>query len=377
MLRIQRALILELISVFLLLTNIVTGAVFVGSTLRFVNSGGSALGSALMLELLPKLLPIAVAFSLPFSWLASVAFCVGRWTSDHEVTALRAAGTHVRVLAVPVLALSALLAVGAMWFNGYIVPRTHREVRTNLSNLVPQFLSSLGGADRSISMKQGRLSFDRWENGVYYNIELDRRGPQGALQQKVIAREMRLDPQGGADGDPLDLNMILTGAVIMMPAQDGGWQVAANRDTMPMQMGQIEQVAATAIFNEVFGARRFLVRPKDMDATELAYVIARGGVKEGAEGNARVALNGRLSLGASVFFMGWFSLALLLAIGPPVRRVRDFMLCFVPSIFVFFPLYVAGPPLARRGVEPWLAMWLPNLVLGAAAMVLTLRAARR
>ena len=377
MLRIQRALTVELISIFVLLTNIVTGAVFVGSTLRFVSKGGSALGSALMLELLPKLLPIAVAFSLPFSWMAAVAFVIGRWSSDHEITALRASGIHVRVIAMPVLALSALLAVGGMWFNGYIVPRTHREVRTNLHNLVPQFLSSLGGADRSISMKQGRLSFDRWEDGVYFHVELDRRGEQGALEQKVLAREMRLDPRGGEDGEPLDLQMILTDAIIMLPAEDGGWAVQGRHDTMPMQLGQLEKVAATAIFNEVFGARRFMVRPKDMDITELAYVVARGGVKEGAANNARVALHGRLSLGASVFFMGWFSLAMLLALGPPVRRVRDFMLCFVPSILIFFPLYVAGPPLARRGIAPWTAMWLPNLILGAAAVLLSIRAARR
>ena len=362
---------------FVLLTNLVTGAVFVGSTLRFVSKGGSALGPTLMLELLPKLLPVAVAFSLPFSWLASVAFAVGRWTSDHEVTALRTAGTHIRVIALPVLALSALLAVGGMWFNGYLVPRTHREVRINLHNLVPQFLSSLRGADRSIAMKQGRLSFERWENGVYYHIELDRRGEQGRLEQKVIAREMRLQPRGGTGGDPLDLLMHLTDAVILLPSADGGWDVEGHPDTLPMQLGQLESVAATAIFNEVFGARRFLVRPKDMDLTELAYVIARDGVKEGAANNARVAMHGRLSLGASVFFMGWFSLAMLLALGPPVRRVRDFMLCFVPCILVFFPLYVAGPPLARRGVAPWLAMWLPNLLLGAAALVLSIRAARR
>jgi hypothetical protein len=57
--------------------------------------------------------------------------------------------------------------------------------------------------------------------------------------------------------------------------------------------------------------------------------------------------------------------------------VRDFIVCFLPSVILFFPLLLAGHTLARTGWPAWLAMWSSNLVLGVGALGLLAVAFRR
>lgn len=376
MLRIQRALLLELAVVFLLITTVVTAAVFLGSTIHLLAEGAGAVGTELLFDLLPKLLPLAFSFSLPFSWLATVAIVLGRWTSDHELTALQFAGVRARAVVLPVIAAGAVLAAAGMHFNAYTVPRTSREVKVGLREMVPQFLRSLRGSDRSMILSQGRLSFERWIDGAFENVELDRRREDGHLLQKAWARRLVLAPQQG-DEEAVGLLFDLQDAVVMTADDDGGTRVE-RKDAVQMPMGVVRSIAASTGFNELFGTRPFQYRAKDMTLPELAYVIERGGVERAAVIRAQARLHGRLALGASPFFMGLFAVAMLLFLPPSSRRVRDFNLCFLPCILTFFPLYVMGAPLARdQGWPPWLALWLSNIVLGIAALVLLVLGRRR
>jgi lipopolysaccharide export system permease protein len=375
-LRIQRALLVELLVVFVMITTVVTTAVFLGSTIHLLAQGVGALGAELLMEVIPKLLPVAFAFSLPFAWLAAVALVLGRWTSDHEVTALRAAGVHSRVVALPILALGALLAAAGMHFNAYTVPIASREMKVGLREMVPQFLGSLRGSDRSVILSQGRLSFERWSDGAFWNVEIDRRRDDGLMRQKAWARRLTLAPQAGEESS-MGLVFDLQDAVVMT-AQDDGSQAVERRDSVQMPMGVIKSIAASTPFNELFGSRAFQYRAKDMTLPELVYVDERGGVERSSRQRAMTRFHGRLSLGATTFFMGLFAVAMLLVLPPSSRRVRDFNLCFLPCIFTFFPLYILGPPMARDyGWPPWLALWLSNLVLGAAALVLLYLGRRR
>ncbi len=376
MLRIQRALLLELAVALFLIATVVSAAVFLGSTIHLLADGAGAVGAELLLELLPKLFPVAFSFSLPFSWLAAVAIVFGRWISDHELTALKAAGVRPRTLALPIIAAGAALAVFGMHFNAHVVPTSSRQVKAGLREMVPQFLASLRGSDRSVLMSRGRLSFERWADGAFHNVEIDRRREDGHLRQKAWARSVKLVPQQG-DEEAVGLVFHLEDAIVMT-AEDDGSRNVEREDAARMPMGRIHSIAASTGFNELFGAAPFQYRDRDMTVPELAYVVARGGVARASATRARTRLHGLLSLGASTFFMGLFAVAMLLVVPPTGRRVRDFNLCFLPCILTFFPLYVIGAPLARdQGWPPWLALWLSNGVLALAAFALFLFGRRR
>lgn len=363
--------------IFVLIASVVTAIVFGGFTLRFVTDGGDALGSQLLGALLPKLIPVAFSYSAPFAFLAAVALVVGRWVSDHEVTALKAAGVHVRALALPVLALGALLGTAGMLYNANGVASSHREVRSSLKDFLPQFLHSLQGADRSIAFETGRLSWQRFDpqTSAFIGAELDKRDREGRLVQKVVVRSLRLERvTRSEDGDGLRFQL-QDGLVLV--AQSGGDEVRRSPSER-VAMGSVKTIAASTGMREFLGANRHLYRPKDMVLAELLYAIERGGIQRGAEVDARIALHGRLSLGGAAFFMGFFALGMALFLRPSSRRVRDFMLCFAPAILLFFPLLLAGPSLAKTSGWPaWLAMWSPNLVLFCGASVFLWLAARR
>lgn len=378
MLRIQRAVLVELFVLFWLIAGGITGAVFIGATLRFVKDGGGALGGELMVDLMPSLLPVAFAFAMPFAWLAAVALGIGRWVADQECTAIQACGVHLRTIVLPVAALSALLALFSMAFNSYVVPAIHRDVRANLKDFVPRFLSSLHSAERSVVLQNGRLSFDRYDpvEQAFIGVELDRRRPDGRLEQKAIMKRFHLEQMRESTAG-LGLVLHLEEAWVLTE-RDGDTEVEGWQRGVPFTMGRVERVGLSTLFNEFFGTSRWLYKPKDMLLPELCYVIERGGVARGSAQEAEISLHGRLVLGAGTFFLGLFALGVALVLPPSGRRVRDFMLCFVPAVLVFFPLNLAGPSMARGLELPvWLVMWSPNIALGLAAGVLIALAYRR
>ncbi len=329
-------------------------------------------------DLMPSLVPVAFAFSLPFAWLAAVALGVGRWVADQECTAVRACGVHLRTIVWPVAAAGALLGLFSMVFNGYLVPQIHRDVRAGLKDYVPRFLASLESAERSVLLQNGRLSFDRYDpaEGAFVGVELDRRRPDGRLEQKAIMRRFHLE-QMRESAAGLGLVLHLEEAWVLTE-REGGTEVEGWQRGVPFAMGRVERVGLSTLFNEFFGTSRWLYKPKDMLLPELCYVVERGGVARGSAREALVALHGRLVLGAGTFFLGTFALAVALLLPPSGRRVRDFMACFLPAVLVFFPLYLAGPSLTRTLPLPaWTVMWAPNLLLGAVTLGLLAWAYRR
>jgi lipopolysaccharide export system permease protein len=376
MLRIQRALLAEMLFVFVVITSVVTGAVFAAVAFRFVREGGGALGTELLISLLPSLLPVSLTYGVPFAWLATTALVLGRWVADHECVALQVAGVHLRVVVVPLLALAALFGVGGMIFSGYHVPVADREITSNLREFVPKFLSSLRGIDRSITFNSGRLSFGRWDekNQTFLAVEADRRGPDGELSTKAMMQSLSLSRIEDRGEDRLQLE---TQGAFLLRVADGRVQ-ADFSDEAPIVMGHVERIGASTLFNDFFGEPRYLYRPRSLTLPELIYADARGGVALGSVTEARIAMHGRLALGAASFFLTFFALSVLLVVPPSGRRIRDFMLCFLPAVLIFFPLQMAGPSIARSTwVPPWLAMWSPDIVLGLVASVLLAKAFRR
>ena len=75
---------------------------------------------------------------------------------------------------------------------------------------------------------------------------------------------------------------------------------------------------------------------------------------------------------------GIFATGMALLVPADGRRVRHFLLCFLPPLLIYFPLFVAGPALGRKEVmPPWLVMWLPILVVAGLGSILLFLAYRK
>lgn len=375
MLKFQRALLGELIFTFLGVLSVVTGVVFAAVTLQLFHTG-AGVGLAIMKELLPNLMPVALSYSLPFSWLAAVTLVLGRMSADRELTALRSAGLHLRVVVVPVLTVGVVVSLVATVFNGYTVPNAQRALHEGVRRYVGVFLNSLKDVDRRVTLKNGRFSFSRYENGAFFDIELERRRFDGRLEFKIIAKQATIHRPPDAQAQD-ELRFEFEDAYVLKPTETGAPSVE-QRSSTTLHMGRIERVGASVLFNEFFGTRRFVERPKDMDLPDLLYANLRGGVWRGSLRRVQVALHGRLAAGLAPLVMGLFATGMALLVPASGRRVRHFLFGFLPPVLIYFPLFLAGPYLGRHGAMPaWLVMWLPVIVVGILGSILLSLAYRR
>lgn len=376
MLRFQRALLAELLFIFFGVLAVTTAVIFAGITLRLLAQGEGA-GTDLLLDLLPSLLPLALSFSIPFAWLAAVSLVLGRMVSDHEVMALKAAGLHLRVVALPVLAVGALLSVATVSLGAYGVPESQRSLRAGVRRYLPVFLTSLRHVDRTVTLGNGRFSFSRYADGAFHDVELDRRGANGELDVKVLARRVTIrsaSEEGGQDA----LEFVFDDAIWLRPAGSGEPMLERRSGESTLQTGTVERIGASVLFSEFFGTRRFLERPRDMTLPELAYANQRGGVWRGSMHRVQKALHGRIALGLAPLVLGLFATAVALLVPPTGRRVRDFLLGFLPPVLLYFPIYLAAYSTGGSGQVPeWLAMWSANLVVGSLGLGLLQWAYRR
>ncbi|MFM8386024.1 MAG: LptF/LptG family permease [Planctomycetia bacterium] len=376
-LRVQRALLVELAVTAVLAVGILTALLFTGFSIQLLSRAGGTLGSGLLWELVPSLLPPALGYSLPFGWLAAVSFTVGRWVNDHEMTSLRAAGVHVRTIAVPVIAVSVLLGVVGMALSAWVTPHAQRDVREGTRDHVERFLSSLSGADRSVLLGSVRLSFDHYGEGVFHGVELDRRDPRtGRLETKVLAERLALS-QFHREGEGSSLGLDLEQGCLVQVGEGGEAEVvgATGQD---LRLAQVQQLGGSTPFLDFLQLDRFTARARDMDVRDLLYVLERGPVVRTTVVEAEMSLHGRLALGCAPLPMGLFALAMALLLPPSGRRVRDFVLSFLPATLVYFPLLLASTGLAAALPTPtWVAMWLPVTVLGSLSLALLAWAWRR
>lgn len=377
--RVQRSLALEILFNFALIVTVVTSAVFAGFAIRFLSREGGGLGSELVLVLLPKLLPMALSYSVPFAYLSAVTIGMGRWVADHEVTALKAAGVSPRALAVPVLAISAFIGVGGMWFNVEVVPEARRDLKRNLVDFLPVFLESLKGAERSVHFKRGRFSWERYDEQErrFVGAELDLRDGHGNLQRKIMcgARLGQLDPDVASEDRGVVFELDNAIAIPEFGARPEVDRLPAN---VNFSIIGVERVGGSVLFNDILGSERYLSTPKDMNLHRLTYVNNRGGVTRGTAAFARTQFHQRLVLGMSPFFFAFFALSLALVLPPSEHRVRNFLVTFIAATLLFFPLFLTGPSMSRNERMPsWLAMWAPHMLLGGVSLVLYIKAMRR
>jgi lipopolysaccharide export system permease protein len=378
LLRIQRAFLGELLLVFALVGAITTGVVFAGFTLAIV-AEAEGLATQFLPGLIVNLLPMALAYSIPFSWLAATCIVVGRMQAEQEVTALKVAGLHLKALVLPAAAVGLLLGIFGMAFDAYVVPQAQRRLRSGLRERLHVFLNALKGVDRGIVLGSGRLSFGSYDpsDGSFRDVEIDRRGPEGTLEQKVIARRVWIQRVEVGEEDPEEVEFRFEDAFLVNLRSVGSMDVRWQGPPSKIQLAHLERLGASTLFNEALQLGRELSRPKDMTFPELLYAVERGDLARAEPHVSREWMHRALSLGASPFALGLFALAVALALPASGRRVRDFIVAFLPAVLLFFPLFLLGQTLARSGVPTWLGMWSPNLLLLLLSGVLLAVAFRR
>jgi lipopolysaccharide export system permease protein len=96
---------------------------------------GKGLKIPLVLELFGLNLAWMLALSVPMAVLVAVLMAFGRLSSDNEITASKACGISFRRLMVPMLSAGLALTILMIWFNDRILPESNHRARMLLTDI--------------------------------------------------------------------------------------------------------------------------------------------------------------------------------------------------------------------------------------------------
>ena len=340
-----------------------------------------------LLPLLPTLLPTAIALALPYALAVAVALVYGRVVSDREVAAMRLSGMPLQAIVAPALGVGALLSLVALWLQSGPAAGAEQTLRVHQRDLADRFLASLSSPERTIALKGARISFGAFEQGVFHDMEIDRRDPQsGRLQQKIIGDRVTLRRSGG-DLEIRSPRLWIVGSPEAgrsgTRSVSGGLRIEDAGDILSagperFEVGHVTDVGLATGLSDLIDEGRFERRPKDMTLPDLVYLHERGAIPDIKERRSKIELHGRLAAALTPLVFALLGAAAALQVRAGGRRLLGFLVGLAPVFALHFPLTLFGRSLAEAGsVPPAAGVWAAAAAAVAVALALLRRASLR
>jgi lipopolysaccharide export system permease protein len=399
---INRLILLELIKVFLLSLTALTGLFLLGGLIQEATQRGLSPGQILMV--IPLLIPNTLPYTIPATTLFATCVVYGRMAHDNEILVLKTAGVNILHLLKPALALGILTTLVTMYLYYDTIPRTQRIMRQKVLSDAEEVLYGLikrEGCLRQPGMQyvmyvrevQGKRLIDvvfkrRQPNGQGYDVVARTREARlrfDTNNNKVLIDMGRCVVFGEKDGVgavvddqvyPVPLPDSLFGKDYKMRTASLTWEELQEREReVNGEVRDAEQRYETVLLNQPGAAatahQREVYQKSLSDARYQIEHFQRA--KRGIE--AEMQMRPAIAIGCLCFVL----------IGCPVGiwasrsdYLSTFVICFLPAVFIYYPLLLCGTNLAKEGRLPaHLAIWAADAILGVASLFLIWRLMRR
>jgi LPS export ABC transporter permease LptG/LPS export ABC transporter permease LptF len=317
-----------------------------------VAKGISAL---ILVRVILLLIPQALALSIPMSLLLGLLVAFGKLSANREFVALQACGISLRRLLLPVgfVSLAGWAATSYVMLVG--VPESNQAFRELTFGVM---------ADRAEGEVKPRVFFDDFPNLVLYVRDVP---AGGGGWNGVFMADFR-------PGQPRSVYIARRGGVI----------VDRQHETVQLVLEDVFQHTPDNDVSDLSHTARLELRvdpeslfPKggplktehEMTIAELRDKIAFHESKGISTHNQRLAIYQKFSIPVACIVFGVIGLAL----GATNRRdsaLGSFGLGIAVVFAYYVPLFLFPQMMKGGWVTPWLAAWLPNILLGAFALVL-------
>lgn len=380
----QRYILGELVRVFLLLVVVLTVMlVFVGVFREATERG---LGPEQILRIMPYVVPSMLPFTVPATLLLSVCVVYGRISGDLEVIAAKSAGINAMQLLIPAFLLGIVLAAGSFGLMNYAIPWGVSNIDRIVTQAMEEIFFDVLRTQRYVSYPSGGYSITvrdvknrtlldptiRYrKNHQQYTIRAEAAQIRFDLEQKEILVHLKNVSGGRAESDisaemkqathrfplELDLRNVVSRNLTIDALQKAIVQAETDQERLAMEKSiEVTMLLFTGEFQQLAS--------EELSTRDKAQKTARKN-----ELKYRAEIHNRFSMSASCWFFAFLGgpFAMLQA-----RRqfITSFILCFLPILIMYYPVMFLMINLCKTGtIEPWWAMWIPNLIVGTAGLL--------
>jgi lipopolysaccharide export system permease protein len=383
----------ELAKVFALSLVAITGILLMAGIVAEASQQG--LGPLQILAIIPLLIPSTLPYTLPTTTLFATCVVYGRLSHDNEILAIRAAGVSLLKVVGPAVFLGLLVSAVTMSLYYRLIPYTHHLMRSRFLNDIEELMYAMLKKDKQID--HPKLDYAMWvqrvEGRKLIGATFKRRDPKkgywvyvaqaqeadlrvDARNQKVLVH-MRYgsfysEPDGSrAYFDDRVFDVPLPG--IFGPerprrARDLSWQEIYQRR---QEMVEKDEALASEIVLDT--SPLMMVTPPGTLPQHLANLrearqFARGEI---LSFDAELQMRPALSCGCLCFVLVGCPVGIWLS---KSDYLSAFITCFLPIVFLYYPLLLCGTNLAKEGkVHPALGVWAADAFLVLVSLVLLRR----
>ena len=434
----NRMILAELVKVFLMSLIALTGMFLLAGLIQEASQKGLSPGQILVL--IPLIIPNTLPFTIPATTLFATCVVYGRMSADNEVLVLRAVGVNIYHLLWPalILGIATTVVTAALYYDP--IPRSQQMARHQLlkdgEDIIYGMIKREGGLRQNnldfvlfVREVQGRDLIDvvvkkrrKGKQGGYEGYELVARSQTATLRIRKVQEpspELSVTEQdkdrvtdnvmdrfrrwkaGTVGGDQYELVVRMTHCFVdslkgettaeiqiqeyatPLPATIFGkdpkerpssltWTELHQNRTELAQIGDEMQARVTELEsrpNEITAGRpnHELAREYRTGALKVQQHLLR-------QYDTELQIRPALAVGCLCFVL----------IGCPVGiwasrsdYLSVFMICFLPTVFVYYPVLLATLNLAKDAKVPPAAAWIADGVVAVGALVLIQRLMKR
>jgi lipopolysaccharide export system permease protein len=399
----------ELVRVFLLSLGTLTSLFLIVGLVHQASQLGLTLSQ--LLRVIPLFIPSSLPLTIPATTLFASCVVYGRLAHDNEVVALKAAGVHLFVIVKPALLLGIITTAVTAGLYHTVIPRTQQMFYAEVLSDPEEVLYNMLRRDRClralgmpyvlyvrdvqgrrlidvVAKRRAKMKDHKTGAEVLVGYDYVARAHEATLHVDVANGKMSLDAdrwavfEKGVTGVTAHSGPL----TIELPDSVSGKETklkisALTWDDIPVRVEALRGELADLLKQErertaeVAGIKDARLRTSKQE--ELKHYKFQVDIKTRQMRNIQAEVFARPALAVSCLV---FAL-----IGCPVGiwanrsdYLSTFVICFLPTLVVYYPLLLAGSDAGKNGRLPLgLGCWTADIVMGTIALVLVWRLLRR
>jgi len=311
-------------------------------------------------KLLLFMIPYLLTYTLPIAALTAVLLSLGRLSSDNEIVAIRASGINMFSLILPLLVVGLILSLVLVVFNDRVIPYAHFATRKTIMDI--------GIKNPTAALEPG-IFINSFEKYVLFIYRIDR---------NKLTNVRIYEPQG--PDKPARTIVAKRGEFIAVPEKNMiklKLMEGTSDEPDPENSSNFYKLNFKTYFmalnlSQAQDKDKIGKKPKDMTIQELRNEIKKI-KKEGIDPVPLITeINEKISLAFSCFVLMLFGIPLAIITRRREKSI-NFGMAFL-IVGVYYLMLLGSEALSIQGrLNPRIAMWIPNIILGAIGAILTFR----